>query len=125
MTEYQLIALWCTARQHVIISQVGPIFLLIVTVALLGSGLGHAGIAVRLATAGILLAAGTLGSLAQFSAANEAMAIATDLRALETPSAVASRIIREQPWPNVVKYLTPTIFVLVYLAILVALFLTN
>jgi hypothetical protein len=122
MTEHQLIALWSKARQHVIISQLGPIFLLIVTIGLLSSGLRHAPLTVRLATAGILLASGILGSLVQFSAATEAMAIAEDLRTLDIESALARRIAREAPWANVVKYVTPTIFVLVFLALLLALF---
>lgn len=122
MTEYQLIALWSKARQHVIISQVGPIFLLIVTIGLLCSGLRHASLTVRLATAGILLASGILGSLVQLAAATEAQAIADDLRTLNSHSALATRIVRESPWTNVVKFVTPTIFVLVFIALLLALF---
>lgn len=122
MTEYQLIALWSKARQHVIISQVGPIFLLVVMIGLLGSGLRHAPLTVRLGAAGILLASGILGSLVQFSAASEAMAIAEDLRTLGGTSALATRIIRQRPWSNVIKFVTPTIFILVFIALLLALF---
>ncbi len=122
MTEYQLIRLWSKTRQHLIISQLGPIFLLIVTIGLLGAGLRHAPLTVRLAAAGILLASGILGSLVQYSAANEAMAIADDLRTLGASSTLTTRIIRERPWANVVKFVTPTIFVLVFIAVLLALF---
>lgn len=122
MTEYQLIALWSKARQHVIISQLGPIFLLIATVGLLCAGLGHAALSVRIGAAGILLASGLLGSLAQFSAASEAMAVADDLRATGATSVLARQITQERPWANIVKFVTPAIFVAVFLAILFALF---
>lgn len=121
MTEYQLVTLWSKARQQVIISQLGPIFLLIVTVWLLFSGLGHASVAVRLATAGILLSSGILGAVVQVSSANEAMSIADDLRTLDTGSAVSRRILTHSPYANVVRFVTPTIFVLIFIAILVAL----
>lgn len=121
MTEYQLVSLWSKARLHVIISQVGPIFLLIVTVALLANGLGHAGVAVKLATAGILLASGILGAAVQVSSANEAMSIAEELRLLDTGSALSRRIIHQAGYANIVRFVTPTIFALTFIAILVAL----
>ena len=121
MTEYQLVSLWSKARQHVIISQLGPIFLLIVTVALLANGLGHAGVAVKLATAGILLASGILGAAVQVSSANEAMSIAEELRVLDTGSAISRRIIQQAGYANIVRFVTPTIFALIFIAILVAL----
>lgn len=77
---------------------------------------------IRLAATGILLAAGILGSLAEFSAANEAQAIAADLAALPTSGSVSKRIVASAPWASVVKYVTPAIFVLVFVSLLWALF---
>ncbi len=121
MTEYQLVSLWSKARHHVIISQLGPIFLLIVTIGLLAGGLGHSSVAVKLATAGILLASGILGAVAQVSAANEAMSIAEELRVLDTGSAISRRIVQQSGYANIVRFVTPTIFALIFVAILVSL----
>lgn len=88
MTELELIGLWTRARWHVIVSQLGPTALLGFTVWLAMEGLGDARLAVRVAAAGILLASGILGALAQFSAASEARSIAAALAALETLSPV-------------------------------------
>jgi len=122
MTENQLVSLWVTARWHIIISQLGPIFLLIVTVALLGAGLPAAPLTVRVAAAGILLASGTLGALVQIAAANEALAVIDDLMELENPSALSTRLIRSAPWVDVVRFATPTMFVFIYASIIWALF---
>lgn len=125
MTENELVGHYAKARTHIVVSQLGPIFLLIVTIALLTLGLGQTSLAIRLAAAGILLASGILGALVQYSAANEAMGIAGDLEALAAlgaPSALAARIIAFRPWLNVVRFVTPAIFALIYLALLIALF---
>jgi hypothetical protein len=123
VNEKNLLDLWATARLHIIVSQLAPTFLLTVTVTAisLGGGLGGS-VAVRIAAAGVLLAAGILGFVAQFSSAGEAAAIATDLRALENPSALTLRIIATARWTAIVKFVTPAIFVLIYLAILWAMF---
>ena len=121
MTERDLLDLWAKARLHIVLSQLGPIFLLIVTAVSLGLGLDHAGLAVRLAVLGILLASGVLGALVQFSAASQALAIAKDLDAVKSPSATTQDAIRFAPWMNVVRFVTPTIFVLIFLAMSVAL----
>jgi len=122
MTENDLVSLWVKARWHIIVSQLGPIFLLIVTVALLAAGLPSAPLTVRVAAAGILLASGTLGALTQIASANEGLAIIDDLLVLEKPSALSTRIIASGPWVDVVRFATPAIFVVIYLAILWALF---
>ena len=122
MTEFELLSLWSKARLHVIVSQLAPTFLLIVTIVALQAGLGDASLEIRLAAAGILLASGVLGAVAQVSAANEAMAVATDLEAVPAAGAVSRRIIAQQPWANIVRFVSPTIFVLVFVALLVALF---
>ena len=122
MTEIDLVTLWVKARMHIIFSQLGPIFLLIVTVALLAAGLPSAPLTVRVAAAGILLASGTLGALAQIASANEGLAIIDDLLLLENPSALSTRIIASAPWVDVVRFATPTMFVFIYAAITWALF---
>ncbi|MFM9918383.1 hypothetical protein [Lacisediminihabitans sp. H27-G8] len=125
LTEKSLIELWTKARLHLIVSQFAPTFLLIVTIGLLDVGLTTAPASVRLGAAGILLASGILGALAQISVAGEAAAIIDDLDSIVAPSAVAQRIIASRRWLLVPKFVTPAIFVLVYIALLVALFLTT
>lgn len=124
LTEKALIELWTKARLHLIVSQFAPTLLLIITIGLLDAGLTTAPASVRLGAAGILLASGILGALAQISVAAEAGAIIDDLDAIVAPSAVSMRIIASRRWIVVPKFVTPAIFVLVYIATLVALFLT-
>jgi hypothetical protein len=123
MTEKELLDLWSRARLHLIVSQLAPTFLLTVTITALAlaDGFGDS-VAVKLGAAGILLASGILGFLAQYSAASEAMAIASDLRAISEPSAVSRRIIGMARFALVARFLTPAIFVVIYLAIICALF---
>jgi len=101
-----------TSRTTLVISQLGPTILLITTVALLQFGLGQTDLSIRIAAAGILLASGILGALVQFQVASEA-------QELSGKSGVAPASAR---WMWVVKYVTPTIFVGIYLALMVALF---
>jgi len=123
MTEHELITLWVTARWHIIISQLAPTFLLISLVALLLIGLDGADLTVRVAAAGILLASGILGSLVQIAAATEGLAIITDLRAAGSTSALSRRVVASAPWVNIVRFLTPAVFVVVFVVLLAALFL--
>ena len=74
MTERELLDLWNKARLHLILAQLAPTFLLIVTVGLLGAGLATAPLAVRLGALLILLASGILGALAEYSTATDAKA---------------------------------------------------
>ncbi|TFD09257.1 MULTISPECIES: hypothetical protein [unclassified Cryobacterium] len=124
MTESELITAWVKARGHIIASQAAPTFLLTAIVGFLALGLGTTELSVRIAAAGILLASGIFGALAQIAAANEGLAVITDLRGLETPSALTRSIVAMAPWVNVVRFVTPAIFVIVYIALLAALFLT-
>jgi len=103
---------WHQLRTTLVISQLGPTILLITTVALLQFGLGQTDLSIRIAAAGILLASGILGALVQFQVASEA-------QELSGKSGVAPASAR---WMWVVKYVTPTIFVGIYLALMVALF---
>ena len=123
MTEHELISLWTRVRWHIIVSQLAPTFLLTALVALLSFGLAETELSVRIAAAGILLASGILGALAQIASANEGLFIVADLRALPASSALGRGVISSAPWINVVRFLTPAVFVVVYIALLTALFL--
>jgi hypothetical protein len=125
MTEFELHSLWSKARMHVIVSQIAPTFLLTATVWLLSLGLADESVPIKLAAAGILLASGLLGAVAQVSSSNEAIAVADDIAALGAVgslSAVSRRIVAEKQWANVVRIVGPAVFVLIYIALLVALF---
>jgi hypothetical protein len=121
MTERDLLDLWNKARLHIIVSQFAPTFLLIATVALLGAGLGQAPLAVRIATLGILLASGIMGALSQFSSANDAISIAEQLDELEGTGPASASAIYVAPWFNVIKWVTPGIFAIIFIALFVAL----
>ena len=123
MTELDLISLWTKTRWHIIVSQLAPTLLLAATVGFLALGLADTSFATRIAAAGILLASGILGAVAQISAANEGLTIIEDLTASQANTLLASRIMQSAQLLNVVKYVTPAIFVLVYGALLLALFL--
>lgn len=123
MTENELIAQWNTARWHIIVSQLAPTFLLAVTVWMLVDGLAETELPVRLAAAGILLASGVLGAITQFAAASEGRAIIDALRSLTSSSTLARRIVAMGPGVEIVRFVTPTIFVLTFVALLWALFL--
>jgi hypothetical protein len=123
MTETDLITLWIKARWHLIVSQLAPTFLLTAIVGFLALGLDSAELGVKIGAAGILLASGLLGATVQVSAANEALAIIDDLRMIGAPSALSRRIVASAPWINVVRIGTPTIFSVVFLALLSAIFL--
>jgi hypothetical protein len=114
MTELELINVWNKLRTQVIFSQLAPTFLLIATISLINDGLANAAIEVRFATMGILLASGIFGYLAQYSSATEARAVIADVRTLKTKSKVATQIIRFASWLDVIRYVTPTIFVAIY-----------
>ena len=122
MTELDLIAAWNRARWHIVVSQLAPTALLGFTVWLGLLGLGEASLPLKLAATGILLASGVLGALAQFTAAGEALAASRDLAALSPTSHVARSIVSSGPLMNVVRFVTPAIFVLVFLALLVEFF---
>ncbi len=124
LSEKSLIELWTKARLHLIVSQIAPTLLLIITIALLDAGLTSAPASVRIATAGILLASGILGAIAQISVSGEALAVIDDLDAIVAPSTLATRIIASRRWIAVPRFVTPAIFVIVYVALLVALFFT-
>jgi hypothetical protein len=105
----------------VIFSQLAPTFLLIVTIALINDGLADSAIEVRIATMGILLGSGIFGYLAQYSTATEARAVLAEIRALKTKSKLSMQLIRFANWLDVIRYVTPTIFVGIYVFLGIAL----
>jgi hypothetical protein len=122
MTEHELHGMWVSARWHIIASQLAPTLLLAASVGFLMAGIGHMPTPIRLALALILLAGGILGFAAQYSAAAEMKAIASDLTALDTTSAMTARIIQNAKRTSLVTSTGPTIFGLIYLALLWAIF---
>lgn len=121
MTERELLELWGKARLHIVISQIAPTFLLIVTVGLIALGLGEAEPLVRFATLGILLASGILGAHTQYAAATEAIAVSNDLAARDSESLTVQQIVRFAPTLNIIRFVTPAIFTGIFLLLLVAL----
>jgi len=121
MSEKELIKSWDSAWNRVIVAQLAPTALLITTVALLQFGLDHANLAVRWAALFILLASGILGALAEFSAATEAIAVASELDKIKGASRQARSIVGLARWLPVVQYVTPAIFILIFVFLAAAL----
>ena len=121
MNEIDLVQLWNRLRNQIIFSQLAPTFLLIVTISLLNDGLAEAAEAVKWATLGILLASGIFGFLAQYSAATEARAVLADLKTLKSKSKVSIQLIRFSSWLDVIRFVTPSIFVAIYVLLCIAL----
>jgi hypothetical protein len=121
MNELDLVKLWNRLRSQIIFSQLAPTFLLIVTIGLLNDGLAESAAEVRWATLGILLASGIFGFLAQYSAATEALAVLSDLKRLKSKSKVSIQLVRFDSWINIIRFLTPSIFVVIYVLLCIAL----
>lgn len=119
MNSAERFAAWQRARMHLIVSQIAPTALLIITIALLQFGLGDATLATRVATLGILLASGILGALVQFQSATEAQRIGKDLAGGEYADTVAGSL----GWLWVPKFLTPAVFIVIYVALVWAILL--
>lgn len=122
MTEAELIQEFQRNRLHVILAQLAPTGLLAFA-AIATPTISASSDYVVHAFALILLASGILGALAEYSAASQAQAVIDDLKKLPGESALRSRVIGFRPWFEVVKYVTPAIFVLIFLALLAALYL--
>lgn len=122
MTEAELIQEFQRNRLHVILAQLAPTGLLAFA-AIATPTISESGDYVVHAFALILLASGILGALAEYSAASQAQAVIDDLKKLPGESALRRRVIGFRPWFEVVKYVTPAIFVLIFLALLAALYL--
>jgi hypothetical protein len=120
MNEKDLIELWNKSLNQLIIAQFAPTFLLITT-AIQIPAIRGAGEATVWGVLGILLASGILGALVEFSAAHEAQAIANDIKTLGSTSSASRAILALSPWLHVAKYLTPAIFVGIFIALTLAL----
>ncbi len=120
MKERQLIDRWLSLRNQLIVAQLAPTFLLITTCGL-AAEIRSGGSFLVWATLGILLASGILGALVEFSAANEAQAVARDLAKLEKQSRLAKNIVKNATWLYVAKYLAPAIFIAIFVLLALAL----
>ena len=122
MNEQELIQNWQRNRLHIVLAQLAPTALLAFA-ALATPAIAASDPWVVHAFALILLASGILGALVEYSAASEAQAVIDDLEALPGESAQRRRIISFRPWLEVVKYVTPAIFVAIFIALLAGLYL--
>lgn len=122
MTEAELIQEFQKNRLHIILAQLAPTALLGFAAFATPTISGYP-MALIHGFALILLASGILGALAEYSAAAQAQAVIDDLKALPGESAVRTRIISFRPWLEVVKFVTPAIFVAIFAALMLALYL--
>jgi hypothetical protein len=120
MNEQQLISIWSKLRTHLIVSQLAPTFLLITTIGLVPT-IRSAGSFAVWATIGILLASGILGALVQFAAASEAQAVASELSKTAKHSNLTKAIGVSARALDITKFVTPTIFVAIFVALCAAL----
>jgi hypothetical protein len=124
VNEKHLISAWGTLRMQLVVSQLAPTFLLITTVGLVPV-IRSAGSYAVWATIGILLASGILGAVVQFSAATEAQAVATELSKTTKHSRIAKSISASARLLDIAKYVTPTIFIAIFVALCAALLATG
>lgn len=122
MNEQDLIRNWHTNRLHVVLAQLAPTALLAFA-SIATPTIAAADTYVKHGFALILLASGILGALAEYSAASEAQATIDDLKALPGQSKTRDRVIGFRPWLEIVKFVTPAIFVAIFLAIIAGLYL--
>ena len=122
MTEAELIREFQKNRLHIILAQLAPTALLGFA-AFATPTIAEYPMMVIHSFALILLASGILGALAEYSAASQAQAVIDDLKALTGSSALRSRIISFRPWLEVVKFVTPAIFVAIFASLMAALYL--
>lgn len=121
MTEAELIREFQKNRLHIILAQLAPTGLLAFA-ALTTPQIAASDMFVVHAFALILLASGILGALAEYSAASQAQAVIDDLKSLPGQSALRSRVIAFRPWLEVVKFVTPAIFIAIFVLILLGLY---
>jgi len=120
MTEAELIREFQKNRLHIILAQLAPTALLAFAAFATPTISGYEMFVVH-GFALILLASGILGALAEYSAA--AQAVIDDLSALPGHSALRSRIVSFRPWLEVVKFVTPAIFIVIFAVLMAALYL--
>jgi hypothetical protein len=102
LNELELIQLWNKSRNQLVFAQLAPTFLLITTAGLVPA-VKSAGNYTVWGVLGILLASGILGALVEYSAAHEAQAVASDLKALGSKSRISATIAKTAPWLHVAK----------------------
>jgi hypothetical protein len=122
MTEAELIREFQKNRLHIILAQLAPTALLAFAAFATPTISGYEMFLVH-GFALILLASGILGALAEYSAASQAQAVIDDLAALPGQSALRSRIISFRRWLEVVKFVTPAIFIVIFAVLMAALYL--
>lgn len=120
MNEQHLVSAWGALRTQLVVSQLAPTFLLITTIGLVPV-IRSAGSYAVWATIGILLASGILGAVVQFSAATEAQAVASELSKTAKHSRIAKSISSSARLLDIAKYVTPTIFIAIFVALCAAL----
>jgi hypothetical protein len=120
MNEQHLVSAWGSLRMQLVVSQLAPTFLLITTIGLVPV-IRSAGSYAVWATIGILLASGILGAVVQFSAASEAQAVASELSKLTKDSRIATSISSSARLLDIAKFVTPTIFIAIFVALCAAL----
>ena len=123
MNEQHLVSAWGSLRMQLVVSQLAPTFLLITTIGLVPV-IRSAGSYAVWATIGILLASGILGAVVQFSAASEAQAVASELSKTANDSRISKSISSSARLLDIAKYVTPTIFVAIFVALCAALLAT-
>ena len=121
MSEAELIQEFQKNRLHIILAQLAPTGLLAFA-ALTTPQIAASDMFVVHAFALILLASGILGALAEYSAASQAQAVIDDLKSLPGKSALRDRVISFRPWLEVVKFVTPTIFIAIFIFVLLGLY---
>jgi hypothetical protein len=121
MSEAELIREFQKNRLHIILAQLAPTGLLAFA-ALTTPEIAASNLYVVHAFALILLASGILGALAEYSAASQAQAVIDDLKTLPGQSALRNQVIAFRPWLEVVKFVTPAIFVAIFVFILLGLY---
>ena len=121
METSQLIREFNTNRLHLILAQLAPTGLLAFA-AIATPAIASSGDFLKAGFALILLASGILGALAEYSAASQAQATIDTLKLGSDQSPLVRRIISFRPWLEVAKFVTPAIFVAIFVAILLGLY---
>ncbi len=121
METAQLIREFNTNRLHLILAQLAPTGLLAFA-AIATPAIADAGEYLKAGFALILLASGILGALAEYSAASQAQATIDSLKLVTDKNPLVERVISFRPWLEVAKFVTPAIFVAIFVAILLGLY---
>lgn len=121
METAQLIREFNTNRLHLILAQLAPTGLLAFA-AIATPAIADSGEYLKAGFALILLASGILGALVEYSAASQAQATIDSLKLVTDKNPLVERVISFRPWLEVAKFVTPAIFVAIFVAILLGLY---